>query len=349
MNNKNFQRILAFWNQTENTRKMPWKGQKDPYKIWLSEVILQQTRVEQGLNYYKNFIIIYPTIDDLANAEEKSVFKLWEGLGYYTRCKNLIQTAKVVSRELNGKFPDTYESILKLKGIGPYTAAAIASFAFNLPHAVLDGNVFRVLSRIFGIREPVDTHSGKKLFTALAERLLDKQQPGVYNQSIMDFGATVCKPAAPLCTQCPFQKHCTAFKNELVSELPVKSKKIAVRTRYFYYILPAYKNTIPVQERLGKDIWQHLYEFPMVEYATATAPEKVISKCIKSRWIDKETVVNISPAFSQKLSHQLIKSIFLSCKITHKPSALKSFRWVSGTVLKTLPFPKTITQYLNQL
>ncbi|MBO9618962.1 MAG: A/G-specific adenine glycosylase [Niabella sp.] len=349
MNNNNFQQILALWNQTENTRQMPWKGQKDPYKIWLSEVILQQTRVEQGLNYYKNFIKNYPTIDDLANATEKSVFKLWEGLGYYSRCKNLIFTAKEISTQKHGVFPDTYESILNLKGIGPYTAAAIASFAFNLPHAVLDGNVFRVLSRIFGIGEPIDTPAGKKLFSALAEKLLNKQEPGIYNQAIMDFGATVCKPVAPLCAQCPFQKHCVAFKKDLITSLPVKSKKIAVRTRYFYYLIPIHRNTVPVQERLEKDIWQHLYEFPMMETAAELTAEAVVNKGIKKGWIDKGASMQISPVFSQKLSHQIIKSVFISCKANHKPTALQSYQWVSKETLKTLPFPKTITQYLKQL
>ncbi|ANH82932.1 A/G-specific adenine glycosylase [Niabella ginsenosidivorans] len=348
MNYRNFDRILLHWNQTQNNRQMPWKGEKNPYKIWLSEVILQQTRVEQGLRYYHNFIENYPTVTDLANAEEKKVFKLWEGLGYYSRCKNLIQTAKTVSTEFNGKFPDTYEVILKLKGIGPYTAAAIASFAFDLPHAVIDGNVFRVLSRIFGIREPIDTTAGKKLFTALAEKLLDKEQPGLYNQAIMDFGATVCKPSNPLCNKCPFRNKCVAFQKGLIETLPVKSKKIAVRTRYFYYFLPAYRNQLPVRERLGRDIWQHLYEFPIIETDAETDTGKIIKKAVQNGWMDKAATPCISPVFSQKLSHQLIKAVFISYKTKTRDTAFKNYQWVTPAVLQTLPFPKTITQYLNR-
>src|SRR5688572_25601737 len=183
---RRFTSILLKWDREQNIRQMPWKEEKDPYKIWLSEIILQQTRVEQGLNYYKNFIKTYPDIRQLARAPDEKVFKLWEGLGYYTRCRNLIATARHISNELKGKFPDNYKDIEALKGVGPYTAAAISSFAFNLPHAVLDGNVFRVLARIFGIDKPVDSTEGKKYFTALAEELLDKKQPGKYNQAIMD-------------------------------------------------------------------------------------------------------------------------------------------------------------------
>jgi A/G-specific adenine glycosylase len=193
-----FTKKLMKWNQSSNNRAMPWKGEKDPYKIWLSEIILQQTRVEQGLGYYERFVKKFPTIKHLAKAPEQEVFKLWEGLGYYTRCKNLIATATFISKEKKGKFPDDYESILSLKGVGPYTAAAIASFAYNLPHAVIDGNVFRVLSRYFGISTPVDTAAGKKMYALLAKELLDKDEPGLYNQAIMDFGAVVCKPLQPL-------------------------------------------------------------------------------------------------------------------------------------------------------
>ena len=349
MNYKNFARILTHWDQEQNNRQMPWKGEKNPYKIWLSEVILQQTRVEQGLKYYHNFIENYPTITDLANAEEKKVFKLWEGLGYYSRCKNLLHTAKTISTALNGKFPDTYEAILALKGIGPYTAAAIASFAFDLPHAVIDGNVFRVLSRLFGIREPIDTTAGKQLFTALAKKLLDKDQPGVYNQAIMDFGATVCKPSNPLCDECPFRNQCVAFQKGLIEELPVKSKKIAVRTRYFYYFLTNYKNLLPVRERLGKDIWQHLYEFPMLETAVETDTAAIIEKAIQNGWVDNASGPRISSVFSQKLSHQLIKAVFISYKARARSAAFEPYQWVTPVTLQTLPFPKTITQYLKEM
>ncbi|MBZ4189721.1 A/G-specific adenine glycosylase [Niabella beijingensis] len=347
MIHSHFSQTLLFWNRTENKRIMPWKGIRDPYKIWLSEIILQQTRVDQGLKYYENFITRFPSVDDLARAEDQEVFKLWEGLGYYSRCKNLILTARKISFERNGRFPDTYEEILKLKGIGPYTAAAIASFAFRLPHAVIDGNVFRVLARIFGIREPIDTTAGKKQFTTLANQLLDKKNPGIYNQAIMDFGAVVCKPAAPECEQCPFNTVCVAYKKELVNLLPVKVKKTAVRTRYFYFFLPAHRNTFPVRERLNRDIWQHLYEFPLIEAAAEMTPEALLRAAVKNGWLEKGAAAAISPVFTQKLSHQLIKSVFVSCRLRAKGTGFNDYRWVKKDLLQTLPFPKTITRYLD--
>ena len=249
-----FTKKLLQWNQRSNNRAMPWKGEKDPYRIWLSEIILQQTRVEQGLAYYQRFIQTFPTIHDLANAPEKEVFKLWEGLGYYTRCKNLLATAVYISKELNGQFPATYSSILALKGIGPYTAAAIGSFAFNLPHAVTDGNVLRVLSRYFGISTPIDTTEGKKRYDLLAEALLDKQQPGIYNQAIMDFGAVICKPQQPLCPVCPQQKECVALATGNVKLLPVKEKQLVKKTRWFYYLVVQVKDEVLLNKRTGKDI-----------------------------------------------------------------------------------------------
>ena len=206
-----FTNKLLQWNKRENIRSMPWKGEKDPYKIWISEIILQQTRVQQGVAYYNRFIKAWPTIKSLAKATEQEVYKLWEGLGYYSRCRNLIASAKYINDELGARFPEKYEDILSLKGIGDYTAAAIASFAFNQPYAVVDGNVFRVLARFFGIKTPVDTTEGKKLFRKLANELIDKKNPGEYNQAIMDFGAVVCKPVLPKCNECPLQKKISYF------------------------------------------------------------------------------------------------------------------------------------------
>ena len=238
---------------------MPWKGEKDPYKIWLSEIILQQTRVEQGLAYYTNFIKTFPTVHQLAKAPDEKVFKLWEGLGYYSRCRNLLATARFISKELKGKFPDNYESIKALKGIGPYTAAAISSFAYNLPHAVVDGNVFRVLARVFGISKSIDSTEGKKQFTVLAEELLDKNHPGLYNQAIMDFGAVICKPAAPLCDTCVFKKECYAFRHNKVNALPVKEKKINIKKRWFYYLVLEYSKllsncTLPILSKRASEL-----------------------------------------------------------------------------------------------
>ena len=218
-----FVQELLRWNRESNSRQMPWKGEKDPYRIWLSEVILQQTRVEQGLKYYQKFTSTYPDIHALADAPDEKIMKSWEGLGYYSRCRNLILTARFVSKQLNGCFPDRYEQILQLKGVGSYTAAAIASFAYNLPHAVLDGNVYRVLSRIFNVSIPIDSGEGKKFFSFLSQEILPVNQSAEYNQAIMDFGATICTPL-PKCASCFYNLYCKAYKNGRQDLLPVKEK-----------------------------------------------------------------------------------------------------------------------------
>lgn len=328
---------------------MPWKGEKDPYKIWLSEIILQQTRVEQGLSYYNNFLKTFPNVHKLANAPEGKVFKLWEGLGYYTRCRNLIATARHISKECKGKFPDTYEQIKGLKGIGPYTAAAISSFAFNLPYAVVDGNVFRVLARIFGITTAVDSTAGKKQFISLADELLDKKQPGMYNQAIMDFGAVVCKPQ-PLCTVCVFQKQCYAFQHKKIKELPVKEKKISTRKRWFYYLMLEYKSSIAIRQRTGKDIWQQLYEFPMIATKGATGYKKIIREAEKRKWLTKNKykVLSVSGLFKQQLSHQHINGQFIIIDIKQKPKQEKLWLWVERKKVKLFAFPQLINQMMKQ-
>src|SRR5688572_181396 len=245
---KPFTRILLKWNRQKNKRRMPWKGEKDPYKIWLSEIILQQTRVEQGLEYYRRFIQKFPDIRRLARADDKVIFKLWEGLGYYSRCRNLISTARFISKELDGRFPDSFHDIRQLSGVGPYTAAAISSFAFNLPYAVVDGNVSRVLSRVFGIEKPIDSTEGKKFLSVLADELLDKNQPGIYNQAIMDFGAVVCKPQVPQCSNCIFKKTCFAFLNDKVKDLPTKSKRITIKERWFNYLVFSEDDVVVIQQ-----------------------------------------------------------------------------------------------------
>lgn len=328
---------------------MPWKNEKDPYKIWLSEIILQQTRVEQGLKYYENFVINFPDISKLADADQNAVFKLWEGLGYYSRCRNLIATAKNISNERNGEFPSTYEEILGLKGVGPYTAAAIASFAFNLPHAVIDGNVFRVLARVFGIKMPIDSTEGKKYFTKLANELLDKKKPGEYNQAIMDFGATVCKPIGPLCETCVFKKECVAFNTGAVNILPVKEKKIAQKIRQFYFFVIGYKNSVFVRERTEKDIWRHLHEFPLIETSQPENVEAVIETAVQNGWLQNASEVkSISENFTQKLTHQTIKGVFIVIKTNKKPALNEAFKLVTKDQLKSLAFPKMLNDFLNK-
>lgn len=328
---------------------MPWKGEKEPYKIWLSEIILQQTRVEQGLDYYHRFIEKFPEIDQLAKAKDNIVFKLWEGLGYYTRCRNLIATARYISNELGGKFPSTYEEIKALKGVGPYTAAAISSFAFNLPYAVVDGNVFRVLARVFGIDKPIDSAEGKKYFTQLAEDLLDKKQPGKYNQAIMDFGAIVCKPASPLCSACVFQKKCVAFLENKEGMLPVKEKKIKIKKRWFYYLVIEYKGEISVQQRNRKDIWNQLYEFPMIEKSGEENIETILKEAEKMGWLPKSKyeIIATSSLYKQQLSHQLIAGQFIKIRLKKNPIANDSRIWIKTSQLKKFAFPRLINHYLD--
>lgn len=345
-----FTEKLMKWNRDLNTRAMPWKGEKDPYKIWLSEIILQQTRVEQGLGYYQRFITAFPTISKLATAPEKQVFKLWEGLGYYTRCKNLIATAAYIHKENKDVFPNTYESILALKGIGPYTAAAISSFAFNLPHAVTDGNVFRVLSRYFGISTPIDSTAGKKLYQLLANELLDNKQPGLYNQAIMDFGAVICKPQQPLCTTCAQKRDCQAYQHNMVRELPIKEKQLTKKTRWFCYLVCQVKNDVLVRKRTEKDIWENLYEFVLMETDTAIEPGNSQLQLLleKKLGIKSFQLKDVSPIFRQQLTHQTINGQFVELQMSAVPRVLKNFERVKRSALKDYPFPKLITAYLRR-
>ena len=339
---------LLQWNLEFNIREMPWKGEKDPYKIWLSEIILQQTRVEQGLNYYNLFIKTFPNIFLLANASETIVFKLWEGLGYYTRCKNLIATAKFISQDLNGVFPNKYEDILQLKGIGPYTAAAISSFAFNLPHAVVDGNVFRVLSRYFGISIPIDSTEGKKVFTNLANELLDKKQPAIYNQSLMDFGAVICKPQIPLCASCILQLECKGYRESMISILPVKKKKIIRKTRWFYYLIIENEGRQYVRKRGAKDIWENLYEFILIEKETRQEWEilKNQQEIINLLNTNNFEIEHISSSYKQLLTHQLIQGQFIKIKVS-KPLTGIAYEALLPDEISKLPFPKFIASYLK--
>ena len=329
---------------------MPWKGEKDPYKIWLSEIILQQTRVEQGMEYYNRFVQHFPTVKDLANAPEQKVFKLWEGLGYYTRCKNLIATAKIISNELNGIFPDNYEAIKSLKGIGPYTASAIASFAFNLPYAVLDGNVFRILSRYFGLSTAIDNGEGKKMYAQIAEALLPVKTPGEYNQAIMDFGATICKPKQPLCISCVQNKDCEAYKYGWINDLPVKEKVLQKKTRWLTYFLVEVDEKIYIRQRTASDIWQNLYEFIVretngPEYFTEDALRLVVKEMIAVKTFE---IKFISDVIRQQLTHQTLNARFIIVKLKKPATALRDFQLIEKTHLYQYAFPKLIVQFLEQ-
>lgn len=345
-----FTRMLMNWHINENSRQMPWKGVKDPYKIWLSEIILQQTRVEQGWVYYERFINKYPKIHDLAKAKDGDVFKLWEGLGYYNRCKNLLETARKIVQEFNGKFPDSYEVLLTLKGIGPYTAAAIASFAFQLPYAVVDGNVYRVLSRYFGIQLPIDSTEGKKHFQELADQVLYKSDSAGYNQAIMDFGATICKPFAPGCIECPLHQHCRAFKETIVNQLPVKEKRLTKKKRNFNYFLFEYKQQVFIQKRTRKDIWENLYEFYLLESdETIHWSQTAMLDFLKSQLgIHTAIVKEQSELFTQQLTHQQIKARFMRIELLSKPESLRKQDWTSLHKIADLPFPKIINEWRSK-
>lgn len=345
-----FRRQLMDWYANSH-RPLPWKGEKNPYFIWLSEIILQQTRVEQGLPYFEKFKDAYPRIQDLADAPEDEVMKLWEGLGYYSRARNMHATAKVIANDLNSLFPDTYESILALKGVGPYTAAAIASFAYDLPHAVVDGNVFRVLSRFFGIETPTDSTAGKKMFNDLAQQALDVTQPGKYNQAIMDFGATQCTPQLPNCPQCPLQAHCTAFHQNLVDKLPVKTKSIVKKERFFYYLIIQHGDETVLQKRTAKDIWQNLYEFPRLELpALANDTNAVMESEIWKQLIDNQnfTIKQISKPYRQILTHQIVKAVFWEIELhTDLPALFGDLISVERKNWHKFAFPKIIDCYLQ--
>ena len=335
------------WHFSLNSRQMPWKYEKNPYKIWLSEVILQQTRVEQGISYYNNFIKKYPTIQHLAASKDTELFKLWEGLGYYSRCKNLLATAKNIVDNYQGKFPESYAALIQLKGIGPYTASAIASFAFKLPHAVVDGNVNRVLSRFFGISNPIDSTDGKKIFSNLADELLDKKSPDVYNQAIMDFGATICKPKSPLCHDCILSSDCYAFHHDQIAVLPVKGKKLIKKERWFYYFIIEYKGQFYINKRDKKDIWQGLHEFVMIESNHRSKPKTLIqSNELFAESFQFLQIKNSSKVYKQQLTHQTIHAVFIQVKTQEKIS-LSPYIAIAKKDLRKLAFPKIINQFLD--
>lgn len=345
-----FQQQLMEWYE-QHDRPLPWKDEKDPYLIWLSEVILQQTRVAQGLPYFEKFKAHYPTVDDLAKAPADEVMKLWEGLGYYSRARNMHATAKYISQQLGGQFPTSYQEILQLKGIGPYTAAAISSFAFDLPHAVVDGNVYRVLARYFGMDTPIDQTVGKKNFSKLAQSLLDYSQPGRYNQAIMDFGAVQCVPKSPKCTSCPLQDGCLAYQSNRVDRYPVKSKKLIRKNRFFHFLVFEFENLTYIQRRESKDIWLHLYQFPLVEADQFIQSFATLqSQPDWPDWVAKTDTLDwsLSRPFKQDLTHQRIHAFFFKIQLKRAPAIIPSkFVITERENLTKFAFPKIIDLYLK--
>ena len=308
-----FTHQLLNWYK-KHKRNLPWRKTTNPYYIWLSEIILQQTRIEQGLPYYEGFTTKFPTLKDLATADEDAVLKLWQGLGYYSRARNLHFTAQYIYTELKGVFPKSYTEIIKLKGIGPYTAAAIASFAYKEPVAVVDGNVFRVLSRFFGIYDDIAVTKTRAVFQNLANELISQKHPDLFNHAIMDFGATVCLPANPKCDSCIFNENCVAFLKNETGILPVKNKKISVKNRYLNYLILRKNNEIVIQQRTEKDIWQQLFELPLIETASNNEEELFLhlSNLYPNNNIKKVTTNTIK----HKLSHQQLHINFYEIDVS---------------------------------
>lgn len=344
-----FTTSLLAWHKSENTRKLPWKGEKDPYKIWLSEIILQQTRVEQGIKYYENFVQSFPDIKSLALAPERVIYKKWEGLGYYSRCKNLIATAKQLHEDYNGIFPDAYEEIIALKGIGEYTAAAIASFAYGLPYAVVDGNVKRVIARYFGIDKPVDTTVGQRMISVLATKLLSKKNPALYNQAIMDFGATICKPAKPDCPICPLRKKCRAFQSGTVAQLPLKTKRIDIRKRYFNYLVITSGKSVFIKKRGGRDIWENLYEPVLIESGKLLTASQIKNQTQFTPYFENGSmeILGLSKGYSQQLTHQKITAQFIRIRTAVHRAPISGYKPVAMDKLDDFAFPKIVATYLK--
>lgn len=336
-----FEEEITRWYKL-NKRDLPWRKTRDPYLIWLSEIILQQTRVNQGLSYYEKFSEKYPTVQDLANEKEDEVLKLWQGLGYYSRARNMHFTAKYIVENLNGKFPSSYDEILKLKGVGEYTAAAVASFSFDEKKAVLDGNVFRLLSRYFGIHLPIDSSAGKKEFKSLANDLILEKEPGTYNQAIMEYGALVCTPKVPGCKSCRLSINCEALSKNEVDILPLKSKKINKRDRFFNFLVITDGESAYLQQRLEKDIWIRLFQFPLLE------TEQEISSIENNSLIDsKHYLVNVSD-HKHLLSHQTIYAKFWLFKSETALPQNSKFKIVSISEIHNFAVPKLIENYLSE-
>ena len=315
LNKTLFATRLVAWYQTHQ-RDLPWRKTNDPYRIWLSEIILQQTRVAQGLPYYQKFIEHYPTVQALAAAEEEAVLRLWQGLGYYSRARNLHACARMIVNEWQGQFPSTYQTLLQLKGVGKYTAAAVASIAFKEPVAVVDGNVYRVLSRVFGVEEDIATTQGVKAFAVLAQSLVSKKDPDLYNQAIMEFGALHCTPVNPQCTKCIFKDGCVAFQTGKQRILPVKSKKVKVKKRYLHYLVIQHGDKLYMKRRSTNDIWAGLYDFYLVEDDQLSAPD-VLEDALARLMRRHQLVMTKNPTlYKHVLTHRQLYVHFFQVQAT---------------------------------
>jgi len=350
----NFGSKIVSWYE-KNKRDLPWRNTSDPYKIWLSEIILQQTRVDQGMDYYLKFVDRYPDVFSLAVASQDEIYKMWQGLGYYNRADNLMAAAKTIVNDYNGIFPGKPEDLIRIKGIGPYTAAAIASIAFSFPQPVIDGNVYRVLSRIFGIATPIDTSKGNKEFEMLAATLLHKKDPGTFNQAVMEFGALYCKPKKPDCFKCIFFTDCVAARLDKVEMYPVKKGKVMVRNRYFYYffieILSENKTAFLLKRRQKKDIWKNLYDFPMIESEKQINPLEIMENTAFRTLFGQQdfSIKSISNEYRHQLTHQKIHAVFIHLIVDKNSEQLseKSILLVDENELINYPVPRLLERYLQ--
>ena len=333
-----FHLLISNWYR-QNHRDLPWRNTRDPYLIWLSEVILQQTRVDQGLSYYLKFAEHFPEVLDLAEADEQDVLKLWQGLGYYSRARNLHAGAKQIRDQFGGQFPEDFKSIRSLKGIGDYTAAAISSFAFDLPHAVVDGNVYRVLSRYFDINTPIDSGTGKKMFNDLAQSLIEPEEAATHNQAIMELGALVCTPRSPQCHACPLNNSCLALQNGTIEQRPVKTKRGKVKDRYFTYLIFLDNDRTFLQKRVAKDVWQHLFQFPLIESQEPLDPAEIITRAGAVPDFLSEEITHV-------LSHQKIHARFAIIKQAAENIGTD---WIMVNVsdIANYPLPRLIDRYLE--
>jgi A/G-specific adenine glycosylase len=340
-------KMLAEWYR-KNSRDLPWREDINPYRVWVSEIILQQTRVIQGIGYYKRFLESFPTIYDLADSPIDKVMKVWQGLGYYSRARNMHFTAKYVVKHYNGIFPDDIDELLKLKGIGDYSAAALISIAYNKPFAAVDGNVYRILSRYYGIDIPVNSSKGKKYFARVANEILDKEYPGQHNQAIMELGALVCLPLTPHCEQCPLSARCLAYNQNTISQFPVKLAKKSISYRYFNYIVIKKDRKRFIKQRPEGDIWTLLYEFPLIETETRIEPEEIIQKNEWKVFFPEGIIsLHISKEYKHQLSHRLIFVRFFDVQVNEE-YLLDSFIEVDLNSIENYAFPVVIQKYLKQ-
>jgi A/G-specific adenine glycosylase len=332
----------------QNQRQLPWRGVTDPYLIWISEIILQQTRVKQGLPYYERFVERFPNVEALALAEEDELMKMWEGLGYYSRARNLHAAAKSIMIDYGGLFPGSYINIRKLKGVGDYTAAAIASIAFGLPHAVVDGNVMRVFARYFGIESPVNTHATLKEMYALANTLLPEDNPGMHNQALMEFGALVCTPKRPACGKCPVNHTCLAYNSKIVDKLPVKNNPPDRITKYLVFVLVETETQIIIQKRNKDGIWKNLFQLPVIETKHTPADEEIISLEVVAEWLadGNSELVAFSEVYVHLLTHRRLISRFVQIKTNELSLIRPGFIAVSKKDLYKFAFPVLIRKYL---